>query len=135
MRDDPAAPDLPRGVVLYRWRERKRTVGLPIRCGDYPELSARLRGLIDSIAPRLASIAYDVGYEDAPVVTLPTEDALSNPELLLAPIYAEDGHRSAGQRINEFTLFPNDGSWAIKVIADGPRWKVETTADQSPIET
>lgn len=126
-RDDPAGPDQPRGIVIRNWRERKRTIGLPLKNGDYEGLATRLRDFLHRAEPVPERIAYDLGYDDSPVVVLQVKDMLSHPKFLMAPLYAKDENRSVDVLLSSFMLFPYDGSWAVRIVIDGPRWKVEST--------
>ncbi|MBB3763535.1 hypothetical protein [Sphingomicrobium lutaoense] len=128
-RDDPAGPDLPRGAVVYNWRQNKRTEGLPLDRGDYQGLAARLREFLEQTAPGITLLAYDLGYDDSPIVLTEAEKLLERPQLLMAPIEcgAYEKHVN-GLLLSAFSLFPPDGSWVVSVHADGPRWKVESTA-------
>lgn len=130
-RDDPCGPDLPRGQVMYKWYQRKRTVGLPLERGDYEGLASRLRDFIAQKAPGIRDLALDLGFDDSPVLLIPSQAIFAHPKELMSLIECDDASRPRDIQVSSFTLFPSDGSWVVRVIADGPRWKVETTCEKT----
>lgn len=130
-REDPAGPDLPRGPVMYKWRERKRTVGMPVARGDYEGIAHRLSQFFAETALETDEIAIDPGSAEAPIVVAPRTEILARLEVLMALMVPGKAGQSPLPATKAITLFPLDGSWAVKIVTDGPRWKVETTAERA----
>lgn len=131
MRQDPAGPEQPRGPVMYRWRERKKTIGMPLARGDYEGLAHKLSKFFAENGLDTDDIAIDPGIAEAPILVAPRAEILARPKLLMALMEPRKAEQSLPVVNNAIILFPQDGSWAVKIVADGPRWKVETTAEQA----
>ncbi|MBO9511677.1 hypothetical protein [Erythrobacter sp. A6_0] len=130
-REDPAGPEQPRGPVMHKWRERKRTVGIPVARGDYAGLADRLCQFFAENALEIDDIAIDPGIVEAPILVASCAEILAHPKPIMALMELRKAEQSSPVANNTITIFPKDGSWAIKIVGDGPRWKVETTRERA----
>ena len=114
---------------MYKWRERKRTVGMPVARGDYEGLAQKLSQFFAETGLDTDEIAIDPGIAQAPIVVVPRTEILARPKSLMALMEPQEAEQSSHVPNDSITLFPWDGTWAIRIVTDGPRWKVETTAE------